>query len=103
MLTKQKFERLARIRGLTPIARVPTRHGAVLIAEGWVGRDDEMIDETGNHVPHIQAMWAIERAGIDICQVLYCNRFSSQRARIEACMKSAWDWIGINMETGRYG
>jgi len=98
-MTPDQFEQMCIQSLFRPTKRVKTRHGNILIAETCSRPDySGEIDE-----PHWQTLWALERDDVKEAQVIHFEGMgSSQRARTDATVSAAMDWLSVNLEGGRY-
>lgn len=96
MIGAAKFEEMVRRRGLAPLPPIDTRHGRILIADGYVLHHKDFPQ------PHFQTFWAVQRNGMDFGRPLFCTAFSTQPERIKAAVDDAHEWIRDNTDVGRY-
>lgn len=98
-----KWERLCRQLGLAPIAKVPTRHGDVYIAEGFRPPAANPRNDAERQ-SHFEMAWMIGRNGLDVGKPLKVGAvdWPLQSQRIEIAMRDARQWIQDNLDIGRY-
>lgn len=96
-MNRQRFEKIVTASKFRPLQRVPTPHGAILLAESFRCLDI-------NHMePHWQMLWAIDRDGMDIARKIYCVPNSTREQRVAATIADAVRFISDSIEAGRYG
>ena len=96
-MRKDKFERVAKNSGFTPIARRPAIHGDVLLAQKYANLDKDF------DKPHWQMVWALDRENVDAFQVLFFEFGGfTEKQRIAACLAAADEFVKDNLEVGRF-
>lgn len=95
-MNRERFERIVTQSRFKPLRRIPTPHGAILIAESFRRLDIEYME------PHWQMIWAIDRDGMDIARKIFCHADSTRQDRVAATMKDAMQFIADGVTAGRY-
>jgi hypothetical protein len=104
-MDRQGFETLCRKAQMEPAARVETRDGTVLIADGFLRNKPE--EYPGGYY---RTMFVVERGGLDIARDLEFDAThdpvlslrEKKRARIRAASQEALAFMALNIEGGRY-
>jgi hypothetical protein len=91
------FEKIVRNTGFNPRDKIKTRLGNILVADRYYNVHVEFPE------PHYQVLYAIERAGMDLGQILYFKfGENTHRSRMNAVKGVASQWLKDNQEVGRY-
>lgn len=92
-----KWGRICERNGFKPMAPVTTKHGRVLVAERY------FIFHAEFQRPHVQAIWAFDRAGVEVAQKLFFEfAASTPRQRVASAVAAAEQWAKDNLTVGRY-
>lgn len=95
----QKFQRICEKSRFRILRKRPTKHGDILLAE----RCFPLFAAHKDHFdPHWQILWAVERNGADVGQIVYCKIMSTQENRVKLAVQTAKQWIEDNLDVGRY-
>lgn len=95
----QKFQRICEKSRFRILRKRSTKHGNILLAE----RCFPLFGAYKEHFePHWQILWAVERNGADVGQIVFCHMVGTQEDRIALAVDAAEQWIRDNLEVGRY-
>ncbi len=104
-MDRQGFETMCRRVQMEPAARLETRQGTVLIADGF--RRDKPDQYPGGYY---RTMYVVDRGGFDIAQDMEFDAAhdpvlsldGKKKARIRAVSQQALAFMALSIEGGRY-
>lgn len=105
-MTPALFEKFTRAKGLTPEKKLTLEECEIYIADGF--KNDNPKEYPWGYW---ETAWATARNGMDIAQCLEFQAFhdpeypspeEKKRLRVNAAIREAVKWVGMNVESGRY-